>query len=167
MAQVPAMQGAFVRVPKIATGQNTVDEADGGAVAASASGGAAASSSASPEELIALSALDIRVGRILSCERHPDADSLYVEQVECGDPDGPRTIVSGLVKYVPLEDMQGRLVVVLANLKARNMRGIKSHGMLLAASNEEHTLVGTWRWRLWKRRTDEEIGQGAGCFAGC
>lgn len=39
--------------------------------------------------------------------------------------------------------MQDRLVIVLANLKARNMRGIKSHGMLLAASNEEHTEV--WR----------------------
>ncbi|GBF97673.1 aminoacyl tRNA synthase complex-interacting multifunctional [Raphidocelis subcapitata] len=143
LAQVPAMEGPFVRVPKIATGQ---DSADAGDAAPSSSGAAAAAAgaaaaAASPEELAALAALDIRVGRILACERHPDADSLYVEKIDCGDPDGPRTIVSGLVKYVPLEEMQGRLVVVLANLKARNMRGIKSHGMLLAASNEEHTEV--------------------------
>lgn len=144
MAQVPAMEGAFVRVPKIATGQDSVDAADaaGPSGAATAAGaGAAGAAEATPEEVAAVGALDIRVGRILSCERHPDADSLYVEQVDCGDPEGPRTIVSGLVKYVPLEEMQGRLVVVLANLKARNMRGIKSHGMLLAASNEEHTQV--------------------------
>lgn len=85
--------------------------------------------------------LDIRVGKIVGIEKHPDADSLYVEQVDLGEPEGPRTIVSGLVKYVSLEDMQNKGVIVLANLKARNMRGIKSHGMLLCASNEEHTAV--------------------------
>ncbi len=46
------------------------------------------------------------MGRIVSCERHPDADSLYVEQIDVGEAEGPRTIVSGLVKYVPLEEMQ-------------------------------------------------------------
>ena len=50
--------------------------------------------------------MDIRVGRIVSCEKHPDADSLYVEQIDIGEAEGPRTIVSGLVQYVPLEDMQ-------------------------------------------------------------
>jgi methionine--tRNA ligase beta chain len=84
--------------------------------------------------------LDFRVGRILSCERHPDADSLYVEKIDLNEEE-PRTIVSGLVEYVPLEEMQDRLVVVLANLKARNMRGIKSHGMVLCASDEGHKRV--------------------------
>jgi tRNA-binding EMAP/Myf-like protein len=65
---------------------------------------------------------------------------LYVEQIDVGEA-APRTIVSGLVKYVPLEEMQQRLVLVLCNLKPRNMRGVKSHGMVLAASNEEHTVV--------------------------
>jgi hypothetical protein len=46
-----------------------------------------------------------------------DVRSLYVEQIDIGEPSGPRTIVSGLVKYVPLEEMQGRMVVVVANLK--------------------------------------------------
>jgi tRNA-binding EMAP/Myf-like protein len=66
--------------------------------------------------------------------------SLYVEQVDVGEPE-PRTIVSGLVKFVALEAMRGRAVVVLCNLKARNMRGVKSHGMLLAASDAEHARV--------------------------
>lgn len=88
----------------------------------------------------ALEALDIRVGKILSCEQHPDADSLYVETIDVGEAE-PRTIVSGLVKYVPLEQMQNRMVLVLANLKPRNMRGIKSAGMLLCASNDAHDVV--------------------------
>ena len=60
---------------------------------------------AAKAELPPISSLDIRVGRIVKCERHPDAESLYVEQIDVGEPE-PRTIVSGLVKYVPLEQMQ-------------------------------------------------------------
>jgi aminoacyl tRNA synthase complex-interacting multifunctional protein 1 len=58
---------------------------------------------------------------------HAVRHSLYVEKIDVGEPE-PRTIVSGLVKFVPLEEMQGRMVVVIANLKPRNMRGIKSAG---------------------------------------
>lgn len=86
-------------------------------------------------------ALDIRVGRVLKAWKHPEADSLYVEEVDLAEPEGPRTICSGLVKYLPLEELQGRYVMVLANLKPRNMRGVKSNGMLLAASDEPHENV--------------------------
>jgi len=89
---------------------------------------------------LAISQLDIRIGRIVEISKHPDADSLYVEKVEMGEEE-PRTIISGLVEYQPIEQMEGRSVVVLASLKPRNMRGIKSHGMLLCASNKEHTQV--------------------------
>jgi tRNA-binding EMAP/Myf-like protein len=58
--------------------------------------------------------MDIRVGKIISCEKHPDADSLYVEQIDVGEAEGPRTIVSGLVKYVPLEEMQVGRVTALS-----------------------------------------------------
>jgi aminoacyl tRNA synthase complex-interacting multifunctional protein 1 len=51
------------------------------------------------------SLLDLRVGHIIKAERHPDADSLYVEQINVGE-DEPRTVVSGLVKYIPLDQMQ-------------------------------------------------------------
>ncbi|KAJ3673139.1 hypothetical protein LUZ60_006513 [Juncus effusus] len=84
--------------------------------------------------------LDIRVGLIKEAKKHPDADSLYVEEIDVGEGE-PRTVVSGLVKFIPLEEMQNRKVCVLCNLKPVAMRGIKSHAMVLAASNEDHTKV--------------------------
>mmetsp|Transcript_36956 Transcript_36956/g.44702 ORF Transcript_36956/g.44702 Transcript_36956/m.44702 type:complete len:257 (-) Transcript_36956:210-980(-) len=99
---------------------------------------------AAPEaeaEPLLVDKLDIRVGKIVKAWVHPDADSLYVEEVDCGEEDGPRTICSGLVKYVPEAELQDRMVAVLCNLKPRNMRGIKSNGMLLAASDEAHETV--------------------------
>ena len=84
--------------------------------------------------------MDIRVGLVIKAEKHPEADSLYVEGVDVGEEE-PRTIISGLVNFVPVEEMQNRPVVVLCNLKPRNMRGIKSNGMLLCASNDAHDVV--------------------------
>ncbi|XVF41275.1 hypothetical protein PTKIN_Ptkin01aG0267600 [Pterospermum kingtungense] len=84
--------------------------------------------------------LDIRVGRIIKAWRHEEADSLYVEEVDIGEPQ-PRIICSGLVNYIPLELLQDAKVVVLANLKPRNMRGVKSSGMLMAASDASHENV--------------------------
>ncbi|GCB63108.1 hypothetical protein scyTo_0009618 [Scyliorhinus torazame] len=81
------------------------------------------------------SRLDIRVGRITSVERHPDADSLYVEKVDVGEAE-PRTVVSGLVQYVPVDELQNRDVILLCNLKPQKMRGIESQAMLLCASIE-------------------------------
>ncbi|XP_057321499.1 tyrosine--tRNA ligase, cytoplasmic [Microplitis mediator] len=80
------------------------------------------------------SRLDIRVGKIVQVSKHPDADSLYVEKIDLGEDSGPRTIVSGLVNFIPIEQMQDRMVVVLANLKPANLRGVASHGMVLCAS---------------------------------
>jgi aminoacyl tRNA synthase complex-interacting multifunctional protein 1 len=108
------------------------------AAAEAADAPAAAPAAAEPTDA---TKLDIRVGRIVSCELHPDAESLYVEQIDLGEAEGPRTIISGLVKYIPREQLQDRMVLVLANLKPRNMRGIKSNGMLLCASNADHTVV--------------------------
>ncbi|XP_051133343.1 probable methionine--tRNA ligase isoform X2 [Andrographis paniculata] len=89
---------------------------------------------------ISISRLNIRVGLITKAEKHPDADSLYVEEIEVGEP-LPRTVVSGLVKYIPIEEMQNRKVCVLCNLKPATMRGIKSQAMVLAASNYDQTKV--------------------------
>eukprot|EP00850_Spirogloea_muscicola_P020362 SM000213S06827 [mRNA] locus=s213:191328:197704:- [translate_table: standard] len=87
-----------------------------------------------------ISRLDLRVGQIKSVQKHPDADSLYVEEIDLGSGE-VRTVVSGLVKFVPIEEMQGRKVCLLCNLKPATMRGIKSHAMVLAASNADHTQV--------------------------
>jgi len=99
--------------------------------------------SSSAGEQTDLSRLDLRVGVIVKAEKHPNADSLYVEEIDVGDePAGTtRTIISGLVKFISLEDFIGKKVVVLCNLKPANMRGIKSNGMVLAASNAEYTKV--------------------------
>lgn len=84
--------------------------------------------------------LDIRVGKIIKAWKHPEADSLYVEEVDVGEEE-PRTICSGLVNFVEEAELQERSVIVLCNLKPRNMVGIKSNGMLMAASNEDHSVV--------------------------
>lgn len=90
-----------------------------------------------PEKPLDVSRLDLRIGKMLEVSRHPDADALYVEKIDCGDPAGPRTVISGLVKHIPIEEMQGRSVVVLCNLKPAKMRGILSEAMVMCASTEE------------------------------
>uniref|UniRef100_A0A0A9W919 Tyrosine--tRNA ligase n=1 Tax=Lygus hesperus TaxID=30085 RepID=A0A0A9W919_LYGHE len=87
------------------------------------------------DEEIAPHRLDIRVGKIVEVSLHPDAESLYVEKIDLGE-GAPRTIVSGLVNYVPIDQMLNRNVVVLCNLKPAKMRGIESCGMVLCASEE-------------------------------
>lgn len=84
--------------------------------------------------------LDMRVGKIVEVGRHPDADSLYLEKIDCGEA-APRTVVSGLVKFVPLEEMQNRLVVVLCNLKPAKMRGVTSEAMVMCASTPDKVEV--------------------------
>ncbi|KAJ4301641.1 G4 quadruplex nucleic acid binding protein [Kalmusia sp. IMI 367209] len=89
--------------------------------------------------------IDLRVGHILKAERHPNADSLYVSTIACGDAAGTdntseyeghvvRTVCSGLNGLIPLEEMQNRKIVAVCNLKPVTMRGIKSCAMVLAAS---------------------------------
>lgn len=86
--------------------------------------------------------LDIRIGKIVEVSRHPDADALYVEKIDLGE-EQPRTIVSGLVNFIPIEEMKDRMVVVLCNLKPAKMRGIESQGMVLCASVDEPKQVET------------------------
>ncbi|XP_077611914.1 aminoacyl tRNA synthase complex-interacting multifunctional protein 1 isoform X3 [Crocuta crocuta] len=85
---------------------------------------------------IDVSRLDLRVGCIITARKHPDADSLYVEEVDVGET-VPRTVVSGLVNHVPLEQMQNRMVILLCNLKPAKMRGVISQAMVMCASSPE------------------------------
>ncbi|XP_078388077.1 aminoacyl tRNA synthase complex-interacting multifunctional protein 1a isoform X1 [Cetorhinus maximus] len=85
---------------------------------------------------IDVSRLDLRIGRIITVKKHPDADSLYVEEIDVGE-EIPRTVVSGLVKHVPIEEMQNRLAVILCNLKPAKMRGVVSQAMVMCASSPE------------------------------
>ncbi|XP_010450162.1 PREDICTED: methionine--tRNA ligase, cytoplasmic [Camelina sativa] len=89
---------------------------------------------------VTMARLDIRVGKILKAERHPRADALYVEEIDVGGGE-IRTVVSGLVNYIPLEEMQNRMVCVLCNLKPAKMRDIVSQAMVLAASSSDGSKV--------------------------
>ncbi|KAK9869659.1 hypothetical protein WA026_003407 [Henosepilachna vigintioctopunctata] len=88
------------------------------------------------------SRLDIRIGKIVEVSKHPDANALYVEKIDLGE-STPRTIVSGLVDFIPIEEMRDRMVVVLCNLKPAKMRGIESQGMVLCASKDDPKEVET------------------------
>jgi tRNA-binding EMAP/Myf-like protein len=73
-------------------------------------------------------------------KKHEEAATLYVETIDLGEAQ-PRQVVSGLVNFIPIEQMQGADVVVLCNLKPANLRGVRSEAMVLAASNPDHTHV--------------------------
>ncbi|CAH8491115.1 unnamed protein product [Heterobilharzia americana] len=87
----------------------------------------------SAEKPVDIGRLDMRVGRIIDVSRHPDADSLYVEKVDIGGNE-IRTVVSGLVKFVPIEQLQNRMGIFMCNLKPAKMRGVESQAMLMCAS---------------------------------
>lgn len=91
---------------------------------------------ATEEPPIDVGRLDMRVGKIVEVSRHPDADSLYLEKIDCGEA-APRTVISGLVKFIPIEEMKDRYCVVLCNLKPAKMRGILSEAMVMCASTPE------------------------------
>lgn len=77
--------------------------------------------------------LDIRCGLVIKCWNHPDSDKLLCEEVDLGVADGGgiRTIASGIRQYYTAEQLQGRKVLVLANLKERSMAGFKSQVSIL------------------------------------
>jgi len=77
---------------------------------------------------------DVRVARILEAKEHPNADKLYVLQVDLGDE--RRQIVAGIRQDYKPEELRGRKVALLANLEPAKLRGIESRGMLLAGESE-------------------------------
>jgi aminoacyl tRNA synthase complex-interacting multifunctional protein 1 len=85
---------------------------------------------------IDISQLDIRVGVITKAWEHEDADKLFCEEIDIGE-ELPRQIASGLRAHYSADDLPGQRVLVLANLKSRNMMGFPSHGMVLCACNSE------------------------------
>ncbi|CAM6050456.1 unnamed protein product [Sphagnum compactum] len=85
-----------------------------------------------------VSVLDIRVGLIKKVWKHPSADTLYVEEIDIGE-GNVRQVVSGLVKFLTLEQMQNRKVLVLRNVKPGKVRDVSSSGLVLCASNTDHT----------------------------
>ncbi len=83
--------------------------------------------------------IDLRVATVVAAERVPKTDKLIKLQVKIGDEE--RTIVSGIAQHYEPENLIGKNVIVIANLKTAKLRGIESRGMVLAASDGEGNLV--------------------------
>jgi methionyl-tRNA synthetase len=111
------------------------DELAAGTAEAPAGATAGAGPTTDPAEEF-VSKVDLRAAKIVSVDRHPKADKLYVETVDDGET-SERVIVSGLVPYYTADELSGRTVVLVNNLKPAKLRGVKSQGMLLAAEPEE------------------------------
>ena len=79
--------------------------------------------------------IDLRVGLIQKAEKHPKADKLLVFEVKMGTE--IRQIVSGVAQHYKPEEMVGKKVIVVANLKPKALRGVESKGMILFADNGE------------------------------
>lgn len=79
--------------------------------------------------------VELKVGTILSAEKHPKADRLLVEQIDLGEE--TRQIVSGIAANFIPEDVVGKKVIVVTNLKPVKLRGVESQGMILCASNQD------------------------------
>ncbi len=75
----------------------------------------------------------LKVSKIVDVEKHPNGDKLYILKLDCGEAE-PRQIVSSIVPYYTIDELMGRNIVLVSNLKPANFRGVKSFGMLLAAS---------------------------------
>lgn len=83
----------------------------------------------------------LKVSEIVEVNKHPEGDLLYILKLNTGEEE-PRTIVSSIVPYYKPEELLGHHIVLVSNLKPANFRGVKSYGMLLAASDPaapEHT----------------------------
>ena len=102
-----------------------------------ATSGAKEQKSASKEEITIddFAKVELKVGTVIACEKHPKADKLLVEQVDLGDE--TRQIVSGIAKFYSPEAMIGQKVVVVTNLKPVKLRGVESQGMILCAAQED------------------------------
>jgi len=93
-----------------------------------------------PAAELNITALDIRVGKIIRAWHHESADKLFCEEIDLGE-EKPRQIASGLRPFYKTEDLVNRHVAVVCNLKSRPLLGFPSHGMVLCASNGDHTKV--------------------------
>ena len=82
--------------------------------------------------------MDLRVAEIKACEDVEGADKLYKLTIDVGE---ERTIVAGIKLFYTKEELVGKKIVVVTNLEPRKLRGILSHGMLLAASSEDKSVV--------------------------
>jgi len=83
----------------------------------------------------AFSKLNLKIGHIKQVEPHPNADKLYLLTLDVGT-DETRQLVAGMKPFYKIEELVGKHIVFVSNLKPANIRGIQSNGMMLAAEKE-------------------------------
>jgi methionyl-tRNA synthetase len=83
--------------------------------------------------------MQLVVGRIVSVQDHPGADKLYVMQIDVGGE--TRQSVAGLKPYLKPEELEGKLVAVVANLQPADLRGVTSQCMILAAQEGDRVVI--------------------------
>lgn len=83
--------------------------------------------------------LDLRIGTVTGAEPHPDAHRLMVLKVDLGSEE--RQLVAGIRGHYSPEELTGRQLVVVANLRPVRLRGIESQGMILAASTDSQLVI--------------------------
>ncbi|GAB4827706.1 hypothetical protein Ancab_034594 [Ancistrocladus abbreviatus] len=92
------------------------------------------------DDEVSVSILNIQVGLIRKAWKHPSADSLLVEEIDVGEAK-IRQVVSGLAKYCSPDELVNRRVVLITNVKPGKLRDVMSEGLVLCASNEDHSIV--------------------------
>jgi methionyl-tRNA synthetase len=97
--------------------------------------------------------IDLRIAKIIDVKDHPNADRLYIIKVSLGNEE--RTIVAGIKPWYKKEELIGKKIVIVANLQPKNLRGIESRGMLLAAEHENNVVLLT---------VDKDIKEGSKVF---
>ncbi|MBU0958090.1 MAG: methionine--tRNA ligase [Nanoarchaeota archaeon] len=85
--------------------------------------------------------IDLRVGQIVKAEDIDGADKLFKLTVDLGKKLGKRTLAAGIKEFYSKGDLKGKKCIVFVNLQPRELKGVKSEGMLLAASSEDHSKV--------------------------
>ncbi|CAN0877211.1 Methionine--tRNA ligase, cytoplasmic [Linum grandiflorum] len=101
---------------------------------------APAEAAAEKDKELSVSLLNIQVGLIRKAWKHPSADSLLVEEIDVGEAK-VRQVVSGLAKYFSPDQLTNRRVALITNVKPGKLRDVMSEGLVLCASNEDHTAV--------------------------
>lgn len=96
--------------------------------------------------------IDLRVAEVKHAEPHPNADKLLILKIDAGDGTEGRQIVAGIRNYYKPEDLIGKRIVIVNNLAPATLRGVESHGMLLAAKDGEQVVILT---------TEKDIKPGA------
>ena len=133
---VASSSNLFPRIEAEEKGDKEKERADGKSAAQQANKAAVAATDAPGQiEFADFQKLELRIGRIVECEPHPNADKLLKLMVDLGE-ENPRQILAGMAEFFTPDQMVGRQVTVVANLAPRKMRGLESQGMVLAVRKE-------------------------------